>query len=135
MCAKWHGASSNAGDDALLTGLGCYWSLQGLFQTMPDGMSYNASWHSLFFHSRDAGNHAHTSSLCVQREARSEVVVNRTLVSAHLTDWATGSSYPVAQIRTSLGQAGLSPIATARHRCMPLHKACHNIGAAKVPRL
>lgn len=30
----------------------------------------------------------------------------RTLVSAHMTTWAAGSAYPVAEIRSSMGQAG-----------------------------
>ena len=46
----------------------------------------------------------------LQEEARSEAIVNRTLVSAQLTQWAAGSSYPVAQIRSSLGQAGTQPL-------------------------
>lgn len=44
---------------------------------------------------------------CLQAEARDPRVPMRTLVSAHMTAWAAGSAYPVAEIRSSLGQAGL----------------------------
>ena len=44
---------------------------------------------------------------CLQAEARDPNIPMRTLVSAHMTAWAAGSAYPVAEIRSSLGQAGL----------------------------
>ena len=34
-------------------------------------------------------------------------MVIRTLVSAIMTTWAAGSTYPVAEVRSALGQAGL----------------------------
>lgn len=43
----------------------------------------------------------------MQAEARDPNVPMRTLVSAHMTTWAAGSAYPVAEIRSSIGQAGL----------------------------
>ena len=46
---------------------------------------------------------------CLQAEARNPNVPMRTLVSAHMTAWAAGSAYPVAKIRSSLGQAGWHP--------------------------
>lgn len=72
--------------------------------------------------------------LHLQEEARSEAVVNRTLVSAQLLDWAAGSNYPIAQIRSSLGQAGVQAFATANYCCisLPYYKACHDVGAATV---
>ena len=51
-------------------------------------------------------NPCHSQS-CLQAEARNPNVPMRTLVSAHMTAWAAGSAYPVAKIRSSLGQAGL----------------------------
>ena len=44
---------------------------------------------------------------CMQAEARDPKVPMRTLVSAHMTTWAVGSPYPVAEIRSSIGQAGV----------------------------
>lgn len=50
----------------------------------------------------------------LQAEARNPKVPMRTLVSAHMTAWAAGSAYPVAEVRSSLGQAGacLQPCTT-----------------------
>lgn len=43
----------------------------------------------------------------VQAEAGDDSITSRTLVSALMQDWAAGSSYPIAHVRSSLGQAGL----------------------------
>ena len=46
-------------------------------------------------------------ALCdLQAEARDPSVVMKTLVSGIMTTWAAGSVYPVAEVRSALGQAG-----------------------------
>ncbi|KAL0046957.1 hypothetical protein WJX82_002966 [Trebouxia sp. C0006] len=42
----------------------------------------------------------------LQAEARDPSVVMKTLVSGMMTTWAAGSTYPVAEVRSALGQAG-----------------------------
>ena len=48
-----------------------------------------------------------SDAICVlQAEARDPSVVMKTLVSGIMATWAAGSSYPVAEVRSALGQAG-----------------------------
>lgn len=47
--------------------------------------------------------------VALQAEARDPTVVTRTLVSGIMSTWAAGSVYPVAEIRSALGQAGTLP--------------------------
>ena len=53
---------------------------------------------------------------CVQAEAQDASVKARTLVSGVMTTWAAGSVYPMADVRSALGQAGDTPPA--------LHNSC-----------